>query len=101
MSSAWLFGMIVFYPIVSVLITRFLGISDPVLAQLKNEYYLWFGFTLVYVGAIVLFFSGTSVILNSILSYLVYTILYFAIAIARKTIFTADVDIFAKLQGKS
>lgn len=92
-----IFGLILFYPIISFLIIRYyVGETGPFFAQIKSEYYLWIGCSLLYFGAFILLFSGTSIILSAWISFLLYSFVYFLVSIGRKVWFTDTKELLFK-----
>lgn len=82
------FAVVAFYPLVSVIILRLMGIDDQLTAQIINEYSLLIYYTVAYAGIIILFFFGTKGIFNALIAFIIYTIGYFALSITRKLVYT-------------
>ena len=80
--------VIPFYPLISVVILKVLGEDGDILKQILNEYYLWGGITLFYCALLIALLFGTGHLLSAVISFIFYTIVYFGISIARKTIWT-------------
>ena len=86
------YALILLYPFISLGITKLLGNEGDLLGQFKEELRLFFGFTLAYIGVICLFLFGFDGVLDVVIAFIVYTILYFAVSIFRKTIYTGTTD---------
>lgn len=84
---SYYYGVVLLYPLISVLITRVLGTQGGWGKQIKNEYYLLGGVFLVY-AAILFVLLVPKVKLGAFPDFIIFTIFYFAVSILRKTAFT-------------
>ena len=86
---ATFYAIILLYPIISFLFNKFVvGEDGSILLQIASEIYLWIGFTITYIGVIILLYFGTGGALSLFWAFIFYTIGYFAVSVIRKTIFT-------------
>jgi membrane protein implicated in regulation of membrane protease activity len=86
-----LYGAILLYPVISLFANRLLGQSGSLLTQLYNEYLLWLGVTILWIGLlIVLLFP--KIVLSALVSFILYTLFYFFISVVRKTLWTGTKD---------
>lgn len=91
------YGVIVLYPLVAAVVAK-LTISEISgwFKAIKEAYYLFFGFFLVY-AAIVFFFLGlVQVFLPPIVSFITFTIGYAAIFVFRTYVYVERHDMFKK-----
>jgi hypothetical protein len=93
------YGIIIIYPILSTLFVKWTQQGGWV-ATLKNEFYLWVGFSLAF-GAILFILFNTVRLTSSagIIVFIVYTILYALLSVIRKVTITDSIDLNSKLQG--
>lgn len=83
------FILVFFYPLISTIILKILGEDGNTVTQILNEYFLWLGIFFLYGAILVLLFFGRhGHPLSAFWSFLLFTIVYFSISVARKTIWT-------------
>lgn len=96
-----LFGLVIFYPLISIGVNYILGNSKISLESIWQEYYLWGGFSLVFIGLYFILFLGSRTVLPVWLVFTVYTIGYFGISIFRKMVWNESKDLFEKKQANA
>jgi|SRR5271157_375092 len=89
------YAAVIFYGLISAIVAKFY-FNQPFFKALQNEYYLWVGITLVYYALFLMLLSGFQPI-SALLDFIIYTIVYFAISIGRKFVFTESTDILAMM----
>ena len=90
MAITYWYGIVLLYPIISALINKYLlGNGDAgIFSHIGNEYWLLGAIGLCYAGFVSFFFYGTGFVLSQFWALVLFSIVYFAISLVRKTIWT-------------
>lgn len=86
------YGIILLYPIISVIILKFLGADENLPNQILGEYYLLLGYTIAYIAVIFIFMFGVNWEMDYVVAFILYTIGYFVVSILRKTLYTGTTE---------
>lgn len=91
-----LFGLVIFYAPISLIVNYLLGNSKFSLQGIFEEVRLWLGFSALFIGIYFILFLGVHTAPPVWLIFMIYTVAYFVLSVFRKMVWNDSKDLFAK-----
>ena len=95
------YAIIILYPLLSTFYVKW-SLRGGWIATLKNEFYLWGGYSLIFGALLIISITGSKSLTPSMAFpvFIIYTIGYAVLSIIRKTSFSGSYDLKARLSGQ-
>lgn len=87
------YSIILFCPLIAAILIK-LTLDQPLWSSITSAYYLFFAYTVVYIGAMMLLISLINVVIPPFWNFMLFIVMYFVFFFLRTYLYTESSDIF-------